>query len=118
VLAVPPILFTRAGLLRSSPIQSAKFAYVINPPSLSAINPNHSIVAHRIGSVGELKPVPNSSFGTGGFGTAIDPTGKFLYVTNTGVSGYTIGANGELTPIPGSPLASGNSPEPIAITSQ
>src|SRR5206468_1456463 len=48
---------------------------------------------------------------------AVDPTGKFAYVTNSGthgdntVSGYTINATtGALTPIPGSPFAAGLNP--------
>jgi DNA-binding beta-propeller fold protein YncE len=50
---------------------------------------------------------------------AIDPSGKFLYVTNfngNSVSGYTIDGAGALSPIAGSPGAVGTSPLGIAVS--
>jgi hypothetical protein len=50
---------------------------------------------------------------------AVDPTGKFAYVTNVvdlNVSAYSIAANGALVPVPGSPFAAGFNPVSVAIT--
>jgi hypothetical protein len=50
---------------------------------------------------------------------AVDPTGRFAYVTNVGsntVSAYSIAANGALKPVPGSPFAAGVTPASVAIT--
>jgi hypothetical protein len=51
---------------------------------------------------------------------AVDPTGKFAYVTNgepdNNVSAYHIGADGALKPVPGSPFAAGVTPASVAIT--
>jgi hypothetical protein len=51
---------------------------------------------------------------------AVDPTGKFTYVTDfqtdTGVAGYSIGSNGALTPLPGSPFAAEVGALRVAIT--
>jgi 6-phosphogluconolactonase len=54
---------------------------------------------------------------------AIDPAGKFLYVTNSSatfpyanVTGFTVDANsGTLTPIAGSPFPSGTETDAIVI---
>jgi 6-phosphogluconolactonase len=50
---------------------------------------------------------------------AVNPTGKFAYVTNFGdnnVTAYSIGADGPLTPVAGSPFAAGIGPSSVAIT--
>jgi hypothetical protein len=50
---------------------------------------------------------------------AVNPTGKFAYVTNFGdnnVTAYSIGADGALTPVAGSPFAAGIGPSSVAIT--
>jgi DNA-binding beta-propeller fold protein YncE len=50
---------------------------------------------------------------------AVDPTGKFAYVTNGNdntVSGFSIdGKTGALTPVPGSPFAAGTGPVSVAV---
>jgi DNA-binding beta-propeller fold protein YncE len=49
---------------------------------------------------------------------AVDPTGKFAYVTNANsnnVSAYGIGANGALTPVSGSPFLAGKGPVGVAV---
>jgi 6-phosphogluconolactonase len=60
------------------------------------------------------------------YGIAIDPFGRFLYVTNidqpnpepfgpvSHVSAYRIGIDGTLTPVPGSPFPAGYSPLSVA----
>ena len=93
----------------------AQFAYVANLSS-------NNVSAYSIGANGALTPVPGSPFaaGTFPFSVAVDPTGKFAYVTNVSsnnnnVSAYSIGANGALTPVPGSPLAAGTFPTSVAV---
>ena len=48
---------------------------------------------------------------------ALDPTGKFAYVSNQGgsVSAYSIRADGSLTPVPGSPFAAGSGPFSVVV---
>jgi DNA-binding beta-propeller fold protein YncE len=52
-------------------------------------------------------------------GVAVDPTGKFVYVTNYGsdnVSAYTIDTHrGLLTEVEGSPFTAGEGPQGVAI---
>jgi DNA-binding beta-propeller fold protein YncE len=59
---------------------TAKFVYVANEVS-------NNISAYRIGSNGALTPIPGSPFagGIGPHAVAVDPTGKFVYVTNKGL---------------------------------
>jgi DNA-binding beta-propeller fold protein YncE len=72
---------------------------------------------------GVLTPVTGSPFGDADgepFGLAIDPTGKFAYVTNlfsNSVSAYTINAtSGSLTEVAGSPFGTaGGNPEGVAV---
>jgi 6-phosphogluconolactonase len=65
--------------------------------------------------------VAGSPFGAGTnpIAVAVDPTGKFAYVTNVGsanVSAYAINAtSGALTPVAGSPFAAGTNPVGIAV---
>lgn len=73
-------------------------------------------------STGELTPVMGSPFNTGvtqpAQGMAVDPEGRFLYITepNTNqVAAFAIGASGALTPIAGSPFDT-NDTRPTAAT--
>jgi len=73
-------------------------------------------------STGDLTPVMGSPFNTGvaqpAQGMAVDPAGKFLYISepNTNqVAGFVIGANGALTAIAGSPFDT-NDTRPTATT--
>jgi DNA-binding beta-propeller fold protein YncE len=99
---------------------TGKFAYVANLGPLTTHN--GSVSAYRIGATGALKPVPGSPFtaGTQANSVAVDPTGKFAYVTNgepdNNVSAYHIGAHGALKPVTGSPFAAGVTPASVAIT--
>jgi 6-phosphogluconolactonase (cycloisomerase 2 family) len=96
-----------------------------------ANNRDNSISAYLIDSnSGALTAVSGSPFaaGTNPVGTAVDPTGRFLYVANNGshnhgagplaganVSAYTINAStGALTAVSGSPFA-GPRPWGIAV---
>src|SRR6266404_1499801 len=92
----------------ASPLR-AQFAYVAN-------GSDNTVSAYSIGSSGALTPVPGSPFAAGNVtdSVAVDPTGKFAYVTNQGfpptnipgtISAYSIASNGALTPVPGSPFA-------------
>jgi DNA-binding beta-propeller fold protein YncE len=67
-----------------------------------------------------LTPVAGSPFaaGTTPNSVAVNPTGKFAYVSNfndNNVSAYSIGANGALMPVAGSPFAAGNNPNSVAV---
>jgi DNA-binding beta-propeller fold protein YncE len=48
---------------------------------------------------------------------ALDPSGKYVYVTNSGdntVSQYSVASNGTLTALMQGPAAAGNAPNSIA----
>jgi probable HAF family extracellular repeat protein len=73
---------------------------------------------------GQLSAVPGSPFATGKSGStsvAVDPAGRFLYVTNpfpgdNNVVAFSIDcASGRLVRLPGSPFAAGEQPSSIAI---
>jgi 6-phosphogluconolactonase len=72
-------------------------------------------------SDGELTPVAGSPFDTGiaefAWGVAVDPGGRFLYVTAgaSQVAALAIAADGSLTPIVGSPFDTGDA-TPVAAT--
>jgi 6-phosphogluconolactonase len=101
---------------------TGKFVYVANTSSCASCLPG-SISAYSVdASSGVLTAIPGSPFpdaGLGPFGAAVDPTGKFLYVSNVlsgSVSAYTINASsGALTAVAGSPVFSGNQPEAVAV---
>lgn len=103
---------------------SGRYAYVANLDS-------DNISAYVIdSSTGALTPIAGSPFpggggtptgppmqgpvGAGPTGLAIDPSGRFVYVTNANsntISAFSIDTNtGALTPISGSPFASGVGP--------
>lgn len=100
------------------PDDGAEFVYT--PDYESA-----EVSAFRIDDDGELTRVKGSPFpaGDGPISIAIDPNGRFLYVTNqmgptSSISGYTIDpTDGALTPIKGSPFQSGFASFAIAIGS-
>ena len=78
-----------------------------------------NVSAYSIATNGALTPILGSPFTTGGFpwSVAVDPTGKFAYVTNQGdhtVSAYSIAADGSLT-VPGRPFATGTLPESVVV---
>jgi lactonase family protein with 7-bladed beta-propeller len=93
---------------------TGKFVYVTN-------NNDNTVSAYSVGSNGALAPVPGSPFaaGSGPISVAVDPTGKFVYVTNNNndntVSAYSVGSNGALAPVPGSPFAAGSGPVSVAV---
>jgi 6-phosphogluconolactonase len=70
---------------------------------------------------GALTPLSTSPFASGPSpaGIAVDPNGKFAYVTNgssTTVSGYSLDPlTGALTSLPGSPFGAGSGPDSPAI---
>jgi 6-phosphogluconolactonase (cycloisomerase 2 family) len=77
------------------------------------------------GNLTQLSTSPYNTFGAKPEGIAIDPQGKYLYVTNYGddnVSSYSIDpSTGALTLVAGSPFATGNkngvpNPGPINVT--
>lgn len=96
-----------------------EFAYAVNLSS-------NTISAYAVNATsGALTPVPGSPFATGTNpdSIAVDPSGKFAYVTTIGepsspsvfIYAYTINASsGALTPVAGSPFSGG--PNPTAVT--
>jgi len=96
----------------------AEFLYLANVGS-------YNISAYQIGKNGSLTPVPGSPFPAGNLPTsvAVDPLGRFAYVTDFGsdsnnISAYQIGKNGSLTPVPGSPFSAGIAPFSVTISPQ
>jgi 6-phosphogluconolactonase (cycloisomerase 2 family) len=72
-------------------------------------------------TTGALTEVPGSPYAVmgGQNDIAVDPTGRFVYVSNQGannITAYSVdAATGSLFPIPGSPFVTGNNPGAIAI---
>jgi YVTN family beta-propeller protein len=97
---------------------TAKFVYVTNAYAGMG---SGNVSAYSIGSDGALTPIPGSPFvaGSSPRSVAVDPAGKFAYVTNENsntVSGYTIDpATGALTSVKGSPFAAGSGPFSVAF---
>jgi DNA-binding beta-propeller fold protein YncE len=104
---------------------TGKFIYVTNVGTIGIRNARSSVFAFSVGSDGAMTPVPGSPFGVAAhvgscFMLAVDPTGKFVYVTNppgNSVSGYNIGSDGALSPIMGSPFATGPQPFSVVVES-
>lgn len=104
--------------LDSDYVGANQFAYVANEDS-------NNVSGYKINAAtGKLTPVAGSPFTTGTSGptsVAVDPAGRFLYVTNqyaqdNDVAGFSIDrATGKLTAIPGSPFKAGSGPASIAI---
>jgi 6-phosphogluconolactonase (cycloisomerase 2 family) len=102
---------------------SGTFLYVAN--ANGGVVPGANNVSGYVidANTGALTPIPGSPFATSTLSTAvaIDPSGKFLYVTNgdppaNNISAFAIDPNtGVLTPVPGSPFTAGPNPQSIAI---
>lgn len=103
----------------STPVTyTPKFAYVANQNS-------NSVSIYTIsGTNGALASTGMAAAGTQPVSVAVDPSGKFAYVTNLcssascsgNVFAYTIdGSTGSLSAVPGSPFAAGNSPRSVAV---
>jgi DNA-binding beta-propeller fold protein YncE len=72
------------------------------------------------GTTGTLTNVGGSPFGAGAkpLAAAVDPSGKFVFVTNEGdntLSAYAIAAGGELSAISGSPFPVGSQPQGLTV---
>jgi 6-phosphogluconolactonase len=110
------VIGTAIGLASALPSR-AQFAYVVDAGS-------NSVSAYKIASNGALTPVPGSPFQAGqNLGSAaVDPRGKFAYVTGSSnvlgfgvVSAFRIGHNGALKPVSGSPFPAGQAPVSVAV---
>jgi 6-phosphogluconolactonase len=93
------------GWIATDPL--GQFVFAVN--ETTSVDSNGSIAVFRIGVSGELTPVPGSPF-PGGYhpdSAAIDPTGKFLYVSGwaaQSILGYSINrSTGALIPLSSSP---------------
>jgi DNA-binding beta-propeller fold protein YncE len=72
------------------------------------------------GTTGTLTNIGGAPFGGGAnpLTVAVDPSGKFAFVTNEGdntLSAYAIGAAGELSGISGSPFSVGTQPQGVTV---
>jgi 6-phosphogluconolactonase (cycloisomerase 2 family) len=97
--------------------------YVYAVTITSVMNPESFVYAFAVQTNGSLKPVPGSPFPTSNWAQAlaIDPEGKYLYVSTSPitpfpsksfVAAYAISStDGALTPLPGSPYEEPNSPD-------
>jgi 6-phosphogluconolactonase len=106
---------------------TGKFAFVANRCDATHVCLNGTVSVYTINSAtGALSPVSGSPFAAGpdALSVAVDPTGKFAFVSNEcahpcpngGVSAYTINsATGILTLAPGSPFAAGFFPLSVAV---
>lgn len=111
-----------ASTVRTRP-QAAALALSMGTSAVT-YTPTHAYVANLSSNnvsgfsvdqvAGVLSSVTGSPFatGTGPFGIAADPLGKFVYVgANNGVSAYSVdSATGGLVAVPGSPFGSGLAP--------
>src|SRR5580700_5867562 len=103
-----------AFILAFTALSTCLFGQVVYVVTSDATSSNSSISAYTINAGnGALIAVPGSPFPAGflPLGLAVDPAGKFVYVTNNFdgiVLAYTINAsNGALTAVPGSPFPVG-----------
>jgi uncharacterized protein (TIGR03437 family) len=101
---------------------TGKFVYAPNNSECVTCPPG-AVSAYSVNaSSGALTAIPGSPFpdtGIGAVGAAVDPTGKFLFVSNYvsgNVSAYTINAgSGALTAVPGSPFGFVTRPQALAV---
>jgi 6-phosphogluconolactonase len=122
VLAFSPLLLIASASAENASLNDIvgcnQFAYVANEDA-------NNVSGYKINAAnGELTALEGSPFTTGESGptsVAVDPAGRFLYVTNqylqdNDVAGFRIDcASGKLTPVPGSPFAAASGPSAIAI---
>jgi 6-phosphogluconolactonase len=105
---------------------TSRFLYVVNLPSI--LGGSNDISAYAINATtGALTPVPGSLFSFANqmpCALAIEPTGRFVYLTSLSpsssvpgsVSAYAInGSDGSLALVAGSNIATGLSPNSIAV---
>ena len=98
---------------------SGAYVYVTSVNSIST--PTSLVYAFAVQNNGSLAAVPGSPFATvnSAQALAIDPQGKYLYVSSypasstpaiSKVDAFSISSDGALTPVPGSPYTEPNSP--------
>ena len=121
-LAFTPLLLVASASAENASLNDIEgcnqFAYVANEDA-------NNVSGYKINAAnGELTALEGSPFTTGEAGptsVAVDPAGRFLYVTNqylqdNDVAGFRIDCtSGKLTPVPGSPFAAASGPSAIAI---
>ncbi len=119
-IAGSPFASGGAGPQSAALDPSGKFLYVVNG-SLENFS-GDNVSGYTINpTTGALTPITGSPFpaGSGPEYVAVDPSGKFVYVTNSisdTLSGYAINpATGALTAIAGSPFAAGSAPAVVAV---
>ena len=105
-----PVAFTIAP--------SGRFAYAANFGQKGA-TPG-SVSQYTVQMDGSLIPLapPTEATGHGASDVAVDPSGRYAYVTNQyddAVSQYTIGPTGALTPMATGTVASGKGPQAVVV---
>lgn len=99
---------------------TGRFAYVANfgANNVGDPNPGTTISQYTIGANGTLTSNGTATTGLNPYSIAIDPTGRYAYVTNQGsdsVSQFTVGANGVLTAMSTPSVPSGSLPYKVTI---
>lgn len=99
--------------LAGSPMGSGFFLPIRISGNLLFTAAQSLLFSFTVGPGGSLTAAPGSPYAVGALaeGLAVDPAGRFVYVTgivSNNVSGFTIAANGALTAVPGSPFAAGS----------
>jgi 6-phosphogluconolactonase len=115
--------------LAHSPFAAGDFARDLAIDSTSkflyANGPVGSVLGYTINADGSLSAVPSSPYlvvplNAAPEGVALDPSGKFLYVSLAGIGkigAFSIdGSTGAFAPVAGSPFPAGNKPEAIGVT--
>jgi len=117
--AMPPLALPPGPTPSSVAVDpSGKFVYVTNEGSGFFFS--NSVFCFAINpTTGSLGFINSFATGVAPSSVAVDPSGKFVYVTNESsdnVSGYTINpSTGALTAIAGSPFPAGRSPRSVAV---
>jgi 6-phosphogluconolactonase (cycloisomerase 2 family) len=97
---------------------TGRFAYVANFGADPGGAQGTTVSQYTIGATGVLTANGTATTQLNPYSIAIDPTGKYAYVTNQGsnsVSQFTIGANGALTPMSPASVACGSLPYKVTI---
>jgi 6-phosphogluconolactonase len=119
LIALPGSPYNVAGgFLAVDPFN--RFLYAVSS-SADGIS-SGTVAVYRMESNGSLRAVPGSPFSTGGdpSSIAVDPFGRFVYVSNFNsktLSVYSVLGNGALRPVPGPPFSTGKYSLSISVES-
>ncbi|MFY9665130.1 MAG: beta-propeller fold lactonase family protein [Candidatus Cybelea sp.] len=121
-LAGSPFADQASGPAQIVVTPTGRYAYLTNSAVCGGCGGGRHIGGYSIDSArGTLTPLPGSPFkdvGIGPLGEAIDPRGKFVYITNidtNNISVYAVASSGALKKVKGSPFAAGTTPAGISV---